>query len=153
MSSGLWTGRLRHEGDCGLGKASECEVANVRIGEIMAGPGGMGTLVLRCPISTAKALAEAGKLLVGWRSARVKLLEQCPLRCYDCMGIGHTRPDLSLRGGQKRSVLSVQQGGAHYPQLLPNLLPICCQGSKQVIPAVNFTCVLIVFFAPKLRYD
>lgn len=75
-----------------VAKVSECDADNVRIGEIMAGPGGMGAMVLRCPIPVAKALAEAGRLLVGWSSARVKLLEQRPLRCYKCMGIGHTRP-------------------------------------------------------------
>ncbi|XP_045458554.1 uncharacterized protein LOC123668907 [Melitaea cinxia] len=73
-------------------KASKCDVGAIKTGEIRTGPGGMGASILRCPIPAAKALAEAGRLLVGWSSARVKLLEQRPLRCFKCMGIGHTRP-------------------------------------------------------------
>ncbi|XP_026324253.1 uncharacterized protein LOC113233353 [Hyposmocoma kahamanoa] len=33
-------------------------------------------------ISTAKTLPEAGRILVGWSSAKVQALEQRPLRCY-----------------------------------------------------------------------
>ncbi|CAH2084845.1 unnamed protein product [Euphydryas editha] len=52
----------------------------------------MGTIVARCPIATAKALTEAGRLLVSWSSAKAHILEQRPLRCYKCMLVGHTRP-------------------------------------------------------------
>ncbi|XP_045456532.1 uncharacterized protein LOC123666487 [Melitaea cinxia] len=73
-------------------KATKCDVGVIKTGEVTTGPGGMGASILRCPIPAAKALAQAGRLLVGWSSARVTLLEQRPLRCFKCMGIGHTRP-------------------------------------------------------------
>ncbi|CAH2101324.1 unnamed protein product [Euphydryas editha] len=69
-----------------------CDVGSVRAGELSAGPGGMGTVVVRCPITAAKALEDAGRILVGWSSARVQVLEQRTLRCFKCMGLGHTRP-------------------------------------------------------------
>ncbi|CAH2083813.1 unnamed protein product [Euphydryas editha] len=75
-----------------IAKAGNCQADLVKAGNIGAGPGGMGTVVVRCPVATAKALAEAGRLLVGWSSAKVQILEQRRLRCYKCMSVGHTRP-------------------------------------------------------------
>ncbi|XP_063838238.1 uncharacterized protein LOC135087403 [Ostrinia nubilalis] len=44
-----------------------------------------------CPVVAAKALSEAGRFLIGWTSARVQILEARPMRCFKCMGLGHTR--------------------------------------------------------------
>ncbi|CAH2098003.1 unnamed protein product [Euphydryas editha] len=74
-----------------VARTGRCDVDAVKTGEVRVGPGGMGMVVVRCPIAAAKALSEAGRLLVGWSSARVQVMEQRPLRCYKCMGIGHTR--------------------------------------------------------------
>lgn len=73
-------------------EAGNCDAGSVKAGEIVAGGSGMSSVVLRCPIPTEKALAEAGRFLVGWSSARVRLLELHPMRCFRCMFIGHTRP-------------------------------------------------------------
>lgn len=43
-------------------------------------------------ISTAKALTEKSRLLIGWSSARVVALEALHMRCYRCVGLRHTRP-------------------------------------------------------------
>ncbi|XP_046972459.1 uncharacterized protein LOC124539205 [Vanessa cardui] len=51
----------------------------------------MGMVRVTCSVAAAKKLSDAGRLLVGWSSARVYVLEQRPLRCYKCMGLGHTR--------------------------------------------------------------
>lgn len=32
-----------------------------------------------------------GKILVGWSAAKVRALEPLPMRCFRCMGTGHTR--------------------------------------------------------------
>ncbi|CAH2093263.1 unnamed protein product [Euphydryas editha] len=75
-----------------VAKTGRCDVGSVKAGEVSVGPGGLGMVVARCPIAAAKILADGGKILIGWSSARVQVLEQRPLRCYKCMGIGHTRP-------------------------------------------------------------
>ncbi|CAH2092502.1 unnamed protein product [Euphydryas editha] len=75
-----------------VAKVGKCDAGDVKVGAIAVGPGGLGGTVVRCPIPAAKALAEARRLLVGWSSARVQVLEQRPMRCFKCMGIGHTRP-------------------------------------------------------------
>ncbi|CAH2104359.1 unnamed protein product [Euphydryas editha] len=73
-------------------KMGRCDAGSIKVGAIAIGPGGLGCTIVRCPIPVAKALAEAGRLLVGWSSARVQVLEQRPMRCFKCLGIGHTRP-------------------------------------------------------------
>ncbi|XP_039750797.1 uncharacterized protein LOC120627025 [Pararge aegeria] len=73
-------------------RAGNCSAESVKVGEIQLGPRGMGTVTIHCPIEVAKVLSEAGRLLVGWSAAEVQVLEQRPLRCFRCLGIGHTRP-------------------------------------------------------------
>lgn len=68
-----------------------CPSDNIKVGDIRAGPGATGVVYVRCPATAAKVVAEKGRLLVGWSSARVSTLKSRPMRCYRCMGIGHTR--------------------------------------------------------------
>ncbi|XP_075977976.1 uncharacterized protein LOC142977774 [Anticarsia gemmatalis] len=72
--------------------AGGCLLGQVKVHPIIPGPDGMGSCIVECPVTAAKAISEAGRLLVGWTSAVVRLLEQRPLRCYRCMAVGHTRP-------------------------------------------------------------
>lgn len=69
-----------------------CDVAAVKGRDIRPGRGGMGTIRLECPVAAAKAVLAKGRLLVGFSSCRVRALEDQPLRCFKCFGIGHTRP-------------------------------------------------------------
>lgn len=66
----------------------QCPAEQVRVYAIATGPDGRGAVVVRCPIVVAKAVV-ATKFRVGWSTARVKVLESLPMRCYRCMGIGH----------------------------------------------------------------
>ncbi|XP_063896035.1 sterile alpha motif domain-containing protein 1-like [Helicoverpa armigera] len=43
---------------------------------------------LRCPVTAAKNIVDGRRLLVGWVSAQVKLLDPRPLRCFRCH-VGH----------------------------------------------------------------
>lgn len=68
-----------------------CEPAQIRAGEIRDYGRGMGVLFMSLPATAAKVLVEAGRVMVGWSSARVHALEARPLRCFRCLGVGHTR--------------------------------------------------------------
>ncbi|XP_049887058.1 uncharacterized protein LOC126381645 [Pectinophora gossypiella] len=72
-----------------VAKAGGCAADGIKAGAIREGAGGMGSLLLSCPIAAAKKVAQ-GRLLVGWTSAQVKVLEPRPLRCFRCLDIGHT---------------------------------------------------------------
>ncbi|KZC11873.1 hypothetical protein WN55_03905 [Dufourea novaeangliae] len=66
-------------------------VAGVRCGEIRRNASGLGTAWVRCPLVAAKRLTTAGRILVGWSSARVEALAARPLRCFRCLELGHVR--------------------------------------------------------------
>ncbi|XP_073963049.1 uncharacterized protein [Choristoneura fumiferana] len=68
-----------------------CSIDQVKVGPIRLLSSGMGSALLRCPVTAANALIKDGKILVGWSAAHIKALEPQPMRCYRCMGTGHTR--------------------------------------------------------------
>lgn len=51
----------------------------------------MGTVWVRCPLTTANQLSAKGHLKIGWALVRVELLENRPLQCYRCLEGGHVR--------------------------------------------------------------
>lgn len=68
-----------------------CGAEEVRVGSIRIATSGSGSTLVRCPLVVAKRVCEEGRLVVGWSSALVQALDPTPLRCYKCMGAGHTR--------------------------------------------------------------
>ncbi|XP_063372175.1 uncharacterized protein LOC134660374 [Cydia amplana] len=74
-----------------IAQAGGCAVQEVRVGEIKSDPWSLGSAWVRCPIAAAKKVAGKERLLVGWVSAQVKLLEARAQRCYRCLELGHVR--------------------------------------------------------------
>ncbi|XP_047023467.1 uncharacterized protein LOC124632617 [Helicoverpa zea] len=72
--------------------AGGCTVASIKGRAIRPGRRGMGTTRLECPVVVAKAVLAKGRLPVGLSSGGVRVLEDAPMRCFKCLGIGHTRP-------------------------------------------------------------
>lgn len=75
-----------------IAKAGSCDARAIKSGEIRPGPRGAGSALISCPVVAAKALLQKGRLLIGWSSVQVVALEERPMRCFKCMGLGHTRP-------------------------------------------------------------
>lgn len=71
-----------------VSESGGCAIDAIRAGDVTFTSGRQGTIWLRCPIAAAKKVAEK-KLLVGWVSVQVKILEAKPLRCYRCLEPGH----------------------------------------------------------------
>ncbi|XP_053626095.1 uncharacterized protein LOC128683984 [Plodia interpunctella] len=72
-------------------RAGKCPSGQVKVGNIRIAPDMTGAVIITCPVAAANALIEEGRLLVGWTAAKVRGLEALPMRCFRCMGIGHTR--------------------------------------------------------------
>ncbi|XP_053612622.1 uncharacterized protein LOC128676509 [Plodia interpunctella] len=72
-------------------RAGKCPPGQVRVGNIRIAPDMTAAVIITCPVAAANALIDEGRLLVGWTAAKVRGLEALPMRCYRCMGIGHTR--------------------------------------------------------------
>ncbi|XP_071576897.1 uncharacterized protein [Temnothorax nylanderi] len=88
----------------GIKVARPVKTAELRIGDLddsitteepVAGGGEGGcryrSVWVKCPVAAANEIAGKGRLLVGWLSARVQLLEQRPLQCFCCLEGGHVR--------------------------------------------------------------
>ncbi|XP_075991212.1 uncharacterized protein LOC142986584 [Anticarsia gemmatalis] len=74
-----------------ISRAGGCPVDAVKVGVVRSGPRGEGTAWAKCPIPAAKKVAVARRLLVGWVSARISVAEARQMRCFRCLGAGHTR--------------------------------------------------------------
>ncbi|CAF4907381.1 unnamed protein product [Pieris macdunnoughi] len=66
----------------------ECEVDVIKASALVRGQGGNNIVFVQCPVTAAKKVTE-GRLLVGWSSAHIQVIEDGPLRCYKCLGLGH----------------------------------------------------------------
>ncbi|KAL0818014.1 hypothetical protein ABMA28_008556 [Loxostege sticticalis] len=73
-----------------VSRVGGCAADSVRVGEIRESWAGNGTVVVKVPVAAAKKVSQ-GRLLVGWVSCRVQVLETKPMRCYRCMESGHVR--------------------------------------------------------------
>ncbi|XP_063382995.1 uncharacterized protein LOC134669401 [Cydia fagiglandana] len=73
-----------------IASAGECSTDLVKTGEVRRGIRRLGTLWVRCPVTAAKKVTQAGRLELGWGlSAKVSLLEERPMRCFRCLQMGH----------------------------------------------------------------
>ncbi|XP_062527276.1 uncharacterized protein LOC134199756 [Bombyx mori] len=87
--SGLDDSISREEIADELAKIGGCPPEIIKIGEIKTDPGGMGQVLVRCPISTAAKIAAVPKLRIGWSVLRAHLLEARRLQCFRCHELGH----------------------------------------------------------------
>ncbi|XP_049871151.1 uncharacterized protein LOC126370360 [Pectinophora gossypiella] len=115
-----------------------CPVDAIKYGRIVVGPRGDGALWLSCPVTAAKKVTDTGRVLVGWTSARVRLLAPRPIRCYRCLESGHLgakcscevdRSKLCFRCGQPDH--KARDCGAE-----PNC-PVCAAAGKPAAHAIG----------------
>ncbi|XP_050667728.1 uncharacterized protein LOC126967307 [Leptidea sinapis] len=81
---------------------------NVPREHVRAGRISMGSTIVKCPTTAAKAIMQ-DRLCIGWSTVRVTLLEARPLRCFRCYGIGHGSATCTAKD---RSGLCCRCGGA-----------------------------------------
>ncbi|XP_071577727.1 uncharacterized protein [Temnothorax nylanderi] len=74
-----------------VAEAGKCPLEQVKVGQARRAPNGLRSIWVRCPVAAANLIARNNRLLVGWLSARVQLLEQRSLQCFRCLEGGHVR--------------------------------------------------------------
>lgn len=79
----------REEVGAEVARIGECPLDTVKIGEIKQGLGGMGQVLVRCPIAGVKKILAIDKLRIGWSVLRTRLLEAKRLQCDRCHELGH----------------------------------------------------------------
>lgn len=71
-----------------VSRSGGCPEESIKTGVIRFNKTGTGSLWASCPVAAAIKVA-SGRLLVGWTSARVTLLDAAPMRCVRCFEVGH----------------------------------------------------------------
>jgi hypothetical protein len=74
-----------------LALAAGCGGAEVQVWEIGTSRGSPRSAWVRCPLAGARKLAQAGKIVLGWSTARVEAVAKRPLQCFKCLELGHVR--------------------------------------------------------------
>jgi hypothetical protein len=110
-----------------------CEIGAIKAGEIRIGRAGVGALHIQCPTTVAKLVLSTGRLLVGWSSASVRALEDEPLRCYKCLGTGHTR--IRCPSSTDRSELCFRCGTEGHKAESCKAKPHCAVCAESGLPA------------------
>lgn len=92
--SGLDDSVSPEEVGAAVSPACGCVAGAVKVGEVRQDRNGLGAAWVRCPVATAKKVS-SGRLLVGFVSARVQLLQPRVLRCFHCHEVGHVAANCS----------------------------------------------------------
>ncbi|XP_061719323.1 neurofilament heavy polypeptide-like [Cydia pomonella] len=126
-----------------VAKVGGCHLDQIKCGEIRQDFSGLGSIWVRCPITVVKKLTESGRLLVGWVSARVQLLDQKPMRCFRCLEAGHVRAQ--CRAQEDRSDLCYRCGQPGHKAATCSATPHCAVCAAANKPAGHMigskTCV------------
>ncbi|XP_048001368.1 uncharacterized protein LOC125238124 [Leguminivora glycinivorella] len=121
-----------------VAELGNCAAEAVKSGVISRSQNGSGTLWLSCPVAAAKKVVEAGRLKVGWISARVVLLDTKPLRCYRCLETGHVGAKCERASTGVTSVIAVGNPvTSHASAMLNRVVPFARQlGNRLIIRLV-----------------
>ncbi|CAG9569815.1 unnamed protein product [Danaus chrysippus] len=90
-----------------IAKLAACEVGYVRAGRI----GPAGATIVSCPTTSAKKVVDAGRVVIGWTSARVVPIMRKQQRCYRCLGVGHVGAICISETDRSRQCLRCGQEG------------------------------------------
>ncbi|XP_035442779.2 uncharacterized protein LOC118271023 [Spodoptera frugiperda] len=94
-----------------IARAGECSTSDVKVGEIRRPPTSLGHVWIRGPLAALKKLASEKRMLLGWTSVRVEVLEPRRMMCYRCFEPGHVRRKCT--SATDRSAQCYACGGAH----------------------------------------
>ncbi|XP_050493062.1 uncharacterized protein LOC126874750 [Bombus huntii] len=107
-----------------LTSAAGCGSAEVQVCEIGATRGGLGSAWIKCPVAGARKLAQAGKIALGWSTARIRAIPKRPLQCFRCLELGHVRA--ICVSSEDRGHLCYRCGGSgHRARGCPASAPKC----------------------------
>jgi hypothetical protein len=107
-----------------LALAAECGVAEIQVGEIGASRSCLGAAYVKCPVAGVRKLAQAGKVALGWSTAKVIAIPKRPLQCYKCLELGHVQA--TCVSTAERGHLCYKCGGSgHRARESPASAPRC----------------------------
>lgn len=103
-----------------------CSRSDIKMGQLRLLTSGLYAVWVQCPVDAIQSLVKAGRIRLGWTSARVVLLPPRRLQCYKCLEFGHVRA--SCPSSDDRSGLCYRCGEAgHKAAVCSNRVqcPVC----------------------------
>ncbi|XP_052758247.1 uncharacterized protein LOC128202330 [Galleria mellonella] len=131
--SGLDDSVTSEEVAAAVAREGGCQVDQVRVGEVRRTRSGVGTCWVKAPLQAVKKMTVAGRVRIGWVSAKAELLRQRPLRCFRCLEEGHVRASCSHE--QDRSGLCYRCGNEGHKAAMCAADPKCAVCSAQGRPS------------------
>ncbi|XP_052758234.1 uncharacterized protein LOC128202329 [Galleria mellonella] len=131
--SGLDDSVTSEEVAAAVAREGGCQVDQVRVGEVRRTRSGVGTCWVKAPLQVVKKMTVAGRVRIGWVSAKAELLRQRPLRCFRCLEEGHVRASCSHE--QDRSGLCYRCGNEGHKAAMCAADPKCAVCSAQGRPS------------------
>ncbi|XP_052751065.1 uncharacterized protein LOC128200749 [Galleria mellonella] len=131
--SGLDDSVTSEEVVAAVAREGGCQVDQVRVGEVRRTRSGVGTCWVKAPLQAVKKMTVAGRVRIGWVSAKAELLRQRPLRCFRCLEEGHVRASCSHE--QDRSGLCYRCGNEGHKAAMCAVDPKCAVCSAQGRPS------------------
>ena len=109
-----------------------CESKSIKLGEIKKrSPRSMRAVWLQCPATTAKIIADKGKIIIGWITAKVEVLKTRPMACYKCMERGHTANNCTSEIDRSRRCYNCGEEGHRARECRASAkCPICSDAGK-----------------------
>ncbi|XP_018368779.1 PREDICTED: uncharacterized protein LOC108764875 [Trachymyrmex cornetzi] len=74
-----------------IARNGQVRLADVRVGPLRPGRGGLNAVWVQCPLACANKLLGDGRVRVGWTMAGMVPLAKRRLQCFRCFAVGHTR--------------------------------------------------------------
>jgi hypothetical protein len=74
-----------------LALAAGCGSTEVQVGEIGTSRSGLNSAWVRCPLAGAHKLFRAGRVALGWATARDEVIGKRPLQCFKCLVLRYVR--------------------------------------------------------------
>ena len=137
--SGLDDSATSEEVALAVSRVGGCDASLIKVGEIRQDRSGLGTAWVRCPVMTAKKVS-GSRLLVGFVSARVHLLQERALQCFRCHDIGHVAAKCSSALDRSLQCFRCGQDGhkQHQCSAAPHC-PVCEAAGKPSDHSVGST--------------
>ncbi|XP_018372846.1 PREDICTED: uncharacterized protein LOC108767438 [Trachymyrmex cornetzi] len=132
----------------------QAHTADIRVGPLRPGRGGLNSVWVQCPLACANKLLSAGRMRVGWTMAGVVPLAKRRLQCFRCFAVGHTRANCMSQVDRSTWCFQCGSGDGHRAAgcRKPPKCPVCAgRGLPSGHRAGASECVPYNGPGPKLR--
>ncbi|EFN70483.1 hypothetical protein EAG_06199, partial [Camponotus floridanus] len=94
-----------------IASVGDCKMDEVVTSPIRPMSNGLYMTWVRLPLAVAVRVAGRRKIMIGWATARVELLDAKPMQCWKCWEFGHVQANCSSNADRRGSCFRCGQAG------------------------------------------